>query len=234
MFATLLLAQSPGQSSLIAADEKVPDAGAPESGPSILFSENFDSIETGELPDSFLIMEGEWTVVADPSTQSSACARLPGTPLDQFGFMFGDYLDPGHAVRASVLATRKGRVYPSFGVGALGLGGFQLRVSPGRRTAEILQDGEVKASAPFRWEGSGKWTTAEILVHPESPAGQWKVQARVWDASQPPPEEFLIEFIASEEPFSGQASVWATPYSGTPVHVDNIEIRSLMSPRVAE
>lgn len=187
-----------------------------------VFEENFLKVEPGELPEAFLVMDGGWQVAGDDA--ESRTARIPGTPLDRFGFLFGDYYEPGTAVLATFEASRKGRISPSFSVGLYGIGGYHLRVSPAKRKLELVLEDEIIAESEYRWTGSGKETQVELLVVPISETGPWHVEGRVWIKGELRPEKPTITFDSMEEPYSGQASVWVTPYSGTPVNVDNINV----------
>lgn len=187
-----------------------------------LFEENFSKVEPGELPEAFLVMEGGWQVAGDDA--ESRTARIPGAPLGRFGFLFGDYYEPGKAVQATFEASRKGRISPSFSVGLYGIGGYHLRVSPAKRKLELVLEDEIIAEADYRWTGSGTVTQVELLVVPISETGPWHAEGRVWIQGDSRPEKPTIAFDSKEEPYSGQASVWVTPYSGTPVNVDNIHV----------
>lgn len=205
-----------------------------------IFSESFDGREVGAFPEDYIILEGDWKVVPAPAAieansnvkeeNENRCVMVPGDPLDQFGFLYGDYLDAGVASRGRVYATRKGRRFPSFGLGLHGVGGFQFRVSPSKRKVEILYNDEIVVSEPYRWNGSGKWTHLEVsLIHTkddgrENDSESWVFQGYVWGEKEKKPKQAIIQFVTFEEPFGGESSVLGVPYSGTPIYFDDLEV----------
>jgi hypothetical protein len=102
-------------------------AGAEEAKP--LFENNFEKAEVGKVPDGLMVLDGGYAV---KEAAGNKFLELPGAPLDTFGVLFGPAEKENIAVSASIDGTKKGRRYPTFGVGLNGQGGYKLQVSPGR------------------------------------------------------------------------------------------------------
>jgi hypothetical protein len=51
------------------------------------------------------------------------------------------------------------------------------------------------------------------------------VEARAWEDGKPRPDAATLTWNNPAAAAQGRASVWGTPYSGTPIQFDDIEIR---------
>ena len=187
-----------------------------------LYENNFEKGEAGKLPEDFMVIGGEFTVVADGTNK---VLELPGAPLDSFGLQFGPTESAEVAVSARILGTTKGRRAPTFGVGLGGVGGFKLQMSPGKKALELLKDQEVKASVEFDWK-SGTWTQFRLQVR-KLKEGEWKVDGKTWPQDSAEPKEWSISFVEKEEPVAGKASVLGSPFAGTPIWFDDLAVQKL-------
>jgi hypothetical protein len=181
------------------------------------FQHNFEKAELGSLPDDFLVIEGQFTVREEAGNKF---LEHPGTPLDSFGVLFGPNLKDNVGISARIFATSKGRRFPAFDVGLNGLGGYKLRVAPGKKLLELYRGDALKKSFALDWKG-GKWTHLKLQVVKRSDA-EWLVEGRIWVEGASEPKEPTITFIDNEAPPSGRASVSAMPYSGTPIRFDDL------------
>ena len=66
-------------------------------------------------------------------------------------------------VAARAQSDRKGRLYPSFGVGLNGVSGYRLLCSPNKREIELTKGDEVKASKPYKWK-AGSCTRFRLQI----------------------------------------------------------------------
>jgi hypothetical protein len=194
-------------------------AGPAQAGAKPLFECDFSQLPAGPLPDSFLIMQGEFAV---KDLGTNKVLELPGAPLDSYAVLFGPVTNANIVVGARIFGTAKGRRMPTFGVGMGGVAGYKLQIAPAKRLAELLLDTQVVASAPFAWE-SGKWTHCKLQLRATGDAA-WRIQAKAWKADEPEPKEWLITHDVKEAPIAGQASVLGSPFSGTPVLFDDLQI----------
>lgn len=184
-----------------------------------VYENDFQKLAVGPAPEEFLVLEGDFTVKQDGDNKF---LELPGAPLDTFGVLFGPTEKEGLAVAAHIFGTGKGRRFPTFAVGLSGGGGYKLQVSPAKKLVEIYRGDAVKTTVPFEWE-SGKWTLLKLQVE-KLKSGAWKVSGKVWNAGQSEPANPTIVFEDKEEPLSGRASIWGSPYSGTPLRFDDLVV----------
>lgn len=187
-----------------------------------LYTNNFDQAEIGSVPDDLMVLGGEFTVTRDGTNQF---LELPGAPLDSFAVQFGPATNSEVAVRAKVFGTSKGRRAPTFGVGLGGVSGWKLQVAPGKTALELLKDQEVKATVAYDWK-SGVWMQLRLEIH-QAKAGEWKIAGKVWRPDEPEPKTALISFVETEEPVTGRASILASPFAGTPIWFDDLQVERL-------
>ena len=184
-----------------------------------LFEENFDKAQSGAVPESFTVLDGQFAVQGQGAER---CLVLPGAPLESFGFLFGPAAASGREVRVRIHGTKTGRKFPTFAAGLNGVNGYKVRVSPAKNAVELVVGDaqEVKASVPFTWK-SGEWTSLRLRV---TPAAQGvRVEAKAWQGASEP-ADWPLAFDAPEAPPSGMAGAWGMPFSGTPIRFDDLVV----------
>lgn len=183
-----------------------------------LFKQNFEGMKLPGLPADFLVLEGEFAVKTEGT---NTFLELPGAPLDTFGVLFGPTSRADVAATARFFGTGKGRRFPSFGVGLNGVSGYKLMVVPSKKALELLRNDELKATIPFAWE-SGKWAHLRISTVSLN-TGKLHVAGKVWQEGAKEPADWMIRFQDPEDPApAGRASIWGSPYSGTPIWFDDL------------
>ena len=185
-----------------------------------LYQTNFEKTKTGEVPEDFLVLDGDFSVKQE---EGNKYLELPGAPLDAFGFMFGPSARHGNEISARMFGTKKGRRYPVFGIALNGVNGYRLQVAPAKRAIELLKGSAVVAKVPFRW-GGGEWIRLELRVEQTS-AAEWTVSGRVWADGKKAPAKPTITHKETKEPRNGKPSIWGSPYSGTPIRYDDIVVK---------
>jgi len=182
----------------------------------------------GTEPDSLTVIDGEFLAVELEGTERGL--EVSTTPLVEAGAQFGTTIKGQAKVSADFLASRQGRSFPRFGIGLHGLSGMRLRLVPSSRTIELLYKEEVVAQQKFEantwpWE-SGEPVRMELTVRPSDAEGSYRVQGRIWkptlakDSGRPSAPQITKQI--SLRTVRGKASIWATPYSGTPVVISRI------------
>ena len=185
-----------------------------------LYQTNFEKTKTGEVPEDFLVLDGDFAVKQE---EGNKYLELPGAPLDAFGFMFGPSARHGNEISARMFGTKKGRRYPVFGIALNGVNGYRLQVAPAKRAIELLKGSAVVANVPFRW-GGGEWLRLALRVEQTS-ATEWTVSGRVWADGKKAPAKPTITHKETKEPRNGKPSIWGSPYSGTPIRYDDIVVK---------
>ena len=185
-----------------------------------LYQTNFEKTKIGEVPDDFLVLDGDFAV---KQSNGNKYLELPGAPLDAFGFMFGPSARHGNEISARMFGTKKGRRYPVFGIALNGVNGYRLQVAPAKRAIELLKGSVVVAKVPFRW-GGGEWLRLALRVE-QTGAAEWTVSGRVWADDKKAPTKPTITHKEAKEPRNGKPSIWGSPYSGTPIRYDDIVVK---------
>jgi hypothetical protein len=196
-------------------DAAKPAAAAP------LFQCDFSQLPAGPLPDSFMVMQGEFTV---KDLGTNKVMELPGAPVDSFAVLFGPVTNANFTIEARIFSTAKGRRLPVFGIGTGGVGGYKLQIAPGKKAAELILGDtgpQVVASAPFNWE-SGTWTQCKLQIHASGDG--WRVQAKAWKSGEAEPKDWPLTADTKEAPISGQCSVLGSPLSGAPIWYDDLRV----------
>lgn len=193
---------------------------AKTTAPEPLFSCDFSKLPEGALPESFMVMQGDF-IVKDLGTNK--VMELPGAPLDSHSVLFGPVTNANIAVSARIFGTAKGRRLPTFGIGTGGVAGYKLQIAPGKKAMELLvSESQIAASAPFNWE-PGIWTHCKLRIQKTS-GTSWRAEAKVWKAGDAEPNDWQVAHETKEEPVSGQASVLGSPFSGTPIWFDDLTV----------
>jgi hypothetical protein len=210
-----------GVGGLVFAQQTKLSADAPEKS---LYENNFEKAEVGKLPDEFLLLDGGFAVREEAGNKF---LELPGAPLDTYGVLFGPTFDPkqdrGVAVFARFYGTGKGRRFPTFGLGANGQGGYRLQVSPAKEALELCKaESEVVASVPFKWE-SGSWTILRLQLQ-KVKDGEWRIEGKAWKQGAQEPDRWAISHVEKGELLPGRASIWGSPFAGTPIRFDDLRV----------
>jgi hypothetical protein len=188
----------------------------------VLFETDFQSENADSVPEELMILAGEFSVKENGGNKA---LELPGTPLEDFGALFGPAASDGVAVRARIRSESTKRLAPRFGVGLNGVAGYRLLVAPGQDGVQLLKNQQVVASAPFEWK-PGTWTLLHLQVRKISES-EWIIEGRAWADGTPEPKDWSISFEVSEAPPAGKASIWGAPYSGKPILFDDLSVISL-------
>lgn len=187
-----------------------------------LYENNFEKAEVGKVPSDFLVLEGGFAVKEEGGNKF---LELPGAPLDSFALQFGPTESDGIAVSARISGTGKGRRFPTFGIGLNGVAGYKLQVSPAKKLLELYKDVEVKTISPYAWK-SGQWTNLRLRVR-KAGEQKWKIEGKAWPQGAPEPELWMITFDEKESPAPGRASVFGSPFSGTPIQFDDFVVSAV-------
>jgi hypothetical protein len=190
--------------------------------PTLVYRNDFQTNQAGKLPEDMLVLDGNFSIKSEGTNKF---LQLPGAPLDTFSVQFGPVETNPACISALIRSTAKGRRAPSFGIGLYGVAGFRLQVSAGKQSLEILKDQTSFASVPFDWK-SGEWTVLRLqgraLTH-----SMWKIEGKAWTKGQPEPSACQVSAdYKADAPLAGRCSVFGSPFAGTPIQFDDLEISS--------
>lgn len=185
-----------------------------------VFDESFSSAKTGEVPEAFMVLDGQFTVREE---EGNRFLELPGAPLESFGVLFGPNEADGIEVTARVFGTKSGRKFPTFAVGLNGVGGYKVRMAPAKNALELVKGDDIKATLPFKWS-SGQWTRFRLSVR-KSGTGV-RIVAKAWQGDEEP-KEAQLQHDESDKLPPGKAGVWGMPFSGTPIRFDDLKITAV-------
>lgn len=180
--------------------------------PTVVYRNNFESETVGDLPDDILILDGDFVVAEDGENRA---VKLPGNPVRRFGFLVGPVMTGKGSINAHVRSEGRGRRYPQFGVGLMGIRGVRLQVAPAKNAINLFLNNQVIASTEFNWK-AGVWVELGLSVHGNLAMGNVHI-----DGAKP---VTVSARLPSPAP-NGRASVWGTPYSGEPIWFDDLLLR---------
>jgi hypothetical protein len=191
---------------------------AADAPPPATYHQDFQKSEEGSLPPELLVTNGKFEVHQDGDQKF---LQLPGEPLDTFGFMLG--ADETNSIQTSIRATNTGKRFPEFGLGLAGPAGYRLWLQPAVGEIQLLKNDNVKTTKPFDWK-PGAWLNLKLQLTKQN--NKAVLQGKLWSRGSPEPKDWTISFEdpETEKPPKGRASVWGIPYSGTPIHFDDISI----------
>ena len=184
-----------------------------------LFRHDFSQAEVGKPPAEMMVMSGDFSVKED--AKDGRFLELPSEPLDTFGLLFGPTPKGDVTASARFFATKKGRKFPAFGVSVGGVGGYRVQVSAAKKTLEIFQGDEARHSVAYEWKDES-WTSLRVQVRKAGAA--WVVEGKAWLAGTPEPAAWAITFTTKDEPPAGRAGIWGSPFSGTLIRFDDLEL----------
>jgi hypothetical protein len=202
-------------------------AGAQATDGKTLYENSFDKAAVDSLPDDILVMTGNFKV---KEAEGRKVLELPGAPAEDFyGALFGPATNSGVCVSARIFGAGARRRFPSFGVGLNGGSGYCLRVSPAKGVLELYKGDEMRTNTALAWK-PGSWTMLRLQVRPAA-ASSWMVEGKAWEQGTPEPGDWMIAFEEKTAPPNGKASLWGTPYSGTPIWFTDLKVSAIAKGR---
>lgn len=183
----------------------------------VLYSQDFEKIEIGGSPSDFLVLEGDFAV---EEHDGGKVLLLPGTPLSDYGALFGPSQADGLQIYARIKSERQKRLFPRIGVGLGGVNGFKLFIIPSKRALEIANGKETAATVPFKWQ-SGEWAHFRFQIR--QAGDEWIVEGKAWHGEKEP-GDWMITYKTQKQPVASKASIWGTPYSSQDILFDDIVI----------
>jgi hypothetical protein len=157
--------------------------------------------------------DGSKTLMVDPSPIVDATAQL------------GESSIGASSIQLKVLASKKGRSYPRFGISIHGMTGYRLIVNCAKKELELIKNDVVEKAVPFVWT-TDNWTKLKLWVQ-RTESGKWLISGKAWPASETEPTDPQITHSDPSFKGSGKAAIWGTPFSETPIYFDDIAITTM-------
>lgn len=154
--------------------------------------------------------DGNKAIVIDPNPITDASAQLA---ISASG---------SASIEAKILAIKRGRSTPRFGVSVHGMSGHRLIVNPAKKTLELIKNDQTLATVPFAWT-SEVWVKVKLEAK-KSADDTWLITGKAWPADAAEPAEALIKHEEKTLKGQGKCAIWATPFSGEPVFFDDIRL----------
>lgn len=181
-----------------------------------------DAWAEGEPPKEVFIVDGTIKIAAHEGNKALV---VDPAPITDASAQLAVSANGAAKIEARILAFKRGRSAPRFGVSVHGMSGYRLLVNPVKKTLDLVKGEQTLASAPCVWE-SGKWIKLQL----EAKKGEgetWHITGKAWSAEAAEPAEPAAPQINHEDKGlkgQGKCAIWATPYSGEPVYFDDIHV----------
>ena len=187
---------------------------------------DFDKLDPGTPPEEVaFVIDGDFEVVEQGENR---VLEIAAAPLVESGALVGANLEGDVEISAKVLATKKGRSYPRFGIGTHGMSGYRLRIVPARKVIELVYREASVVDVPFAWE-SDKWVHLKLSVT-RGEGDEWMISGKAWPEGEKEPAEATLERKDEELRGKGKSSIWGTPYSGTVISFDDVVVSGTPAP----
>lgn len=179
-----------------------------------------DDWSEGEPPKDVFVVAGVIKIAARDGNK--AIVIDPGTELVDASAQLGVSAAGNASVEAKILAIKRGRSTPRFGISVHGMSGHRLIINPAKKALELVKNDQTLTSVPFTWT-SEAWV--KVKLEAKKGAGDaWSITGKAWPADAAEPAEPLIKHEEKSLKGQGKCAIWATPFSGEPVFFDDIRI----------
>lgn len=188
------------------------------------FREDFSKVEIGSEPESLFILDGAYSVQTD--TKNNKILTLPGSPMGDFGLLFGPRIrDKALELQFSFFTTKKGRRMPSVAAGIGGVRGLRLRLNPAARKLVLSMNDSILKELPFKWVGD-QWWSVRFQMIPANLNQSTIVQFKLWPKLEKEPTSWSFIQTFDIQYMGGKCALWGFPYASTPIQFDDLTILS--------
>ncbi|SKA98128.1 hypothetical protein SAMN02745166_02686 [Prosthecobacter debontii] len=182
------------------------------------FTFTADEWPEGDPPKEVFVVDG--TIKVGAKDGNKAVMISPDNLVDASA-QFAVSAAGDSVIKARVFASKKGRSNPRFGIAVHGMSGYRLLANAPKKQLELVKNEEVLASVPLTWT-SDAWVWMKLEARKQG--DEWIITGKTWAADASEPAEAQLTHKDKGLKGQGKASVWATPYSGTPIYFDDIEV----------
>jgi hypothetical protein len=176
-------------------------------------------------PKDVFVVEGDIQVATKDGTKALV---INPTSIVDANAQLGDSAQGDESVTARILASKRGRSVPRFGLSVHGNSGHRLILNCAKKQLELSKNDEILKTAPFTWT-TDTWTHLKLEAKQREP-GKWVISAKAWAAGSPEPTESLISIADDKMKGQGKAAIWGTPFSEMPIYFDDVKIEAAVKP----
>lgn len=180
---------------------------------------NADEWAEGEVPKEVFVVDGTIKIAAKDGNKA---IMVDPSPITDASAQLADSANGSAMIEAKVLAFKRGRSTPRFGVSVHGMSGHRLIVNPAKKLLELVKGDQTLASASYDWTADA-WMKLKL----EAKKGEgtaWVITGKAWPADSAEPAEAQLKYDDKNLKGQGKCALWATPFSGEPVYFDDIKI----------
>jgi hypothetical protein len=178
-----------------------------------------DDWAEGEPPKEVFVVDGTIKIAARDGNKAIVIDPVPVTDASA---QLAESAAGNASITARVLAIKRARSTPRFGISVHGMSGYRLLVTPAKKMLELVKGDATIASTPFNWT-SDAWLMLKLEAK-RSGGDAWTITGKAWTPDTPEPAEPLLKHEDSGLKGQGKCAIWATPFSGEPVYFDDILI----------
>jgi hypothetical protein len=183
------------------------------------FDINADGWAEGEPPKEVFVVDGTIKIAARDGNKAIV---IDPNPITDASAQLAVSANGNASIEAKILAIKRGRSTPRFGVSVHGMSGHRLIVNPAKKSLDLMKNDQTLASVPFAWT-TEVWVKVKLEAKKEA-GDAWSITGKAWQADAAEPAEPLIKHAEKSLKGQGKCAIWATPFSGEPVFFDDIHI----------
>lgn len=187
-----------------------------------------DDWAEGEPPKEVFVVDGTIKIAAKDGNKAIV---IDPNPITDASAQLAVSASGSASIEARILALKRGRSTPRFGVSVHGMSGHRLIVNPARKSLDLMKNDETLASVPFAWT-SDLWVKVKLEAQ-KGADDAWTISGKAWPADAAEPAEPMIKHADKNLKGQGKCAIWATPFSGEPVFFDDIHISVETAPAAA-
>jgi hypothetical protein len=183
------------------------------------FKFDLEAWAEGIPPKEVFVIDGTFRV---GTKDGSKTLVVEPEPIVDAGAQLGESSVGASSIEAKVLASKRGRSYPRFGVSIHGMSGYRLIVNCAKKQLELIKGETVVKSAPFTWT-TDVWTKVKLWAK-QTEGSKWLISGKAWPATEAEPADPQITHSDPAFKGTGKATVWGTPFSEMPIFFDDLSI----------
>jgi hypothetical protein len=178
-----------------------------------------DDWAEGEPPKEVFVVDGTIKIAARDGNKAIV---IDPNPITDASAQLAVSASGSASIEAKILAIKRGRSTPRFGVSVHGMSGHRLIVNPAKKALELIKNDQTLATVPFAWT-SEVWVKVKLEAK-KGADDTWLISGKAWSADAAEPAEPLIKHEEKTLKGQGKCAIWATPFSGEPVFFDDIRL----------